>query len=468
VGAFSALTAKNDVTVQENGTLVRSTELAAPLTAFNILRLKREFGGSGHLGVIGTSSTDLESAGGYSPGSMLCPDGQFVQPNVRCFHDAFVGGADALVRSPSGNYVASGAFIQSLIHGGPPRTFVDGTTVNPGASAPGGWVRLAKEGGKHIIASAEYAGAGRDLDYNDVGYMQRQNFQELKGSFGYRTLEAGAHTIDTTTVFEASGRRNLSGVDLGQLYELSTRLHLRSFWTLAAAADFQPARFDDREIGNGAALERAGWAGWKVEVDTDPRGKLVAGFANQTQLIAGGAYAVAAQGTLALHALPQLDFELLPSVTWSGGEWRYGFNADTPGIFGRLAARSVSATLRASYTFTPQLSLQTYAQAFLASGHYSDLRAVAAPAGTLVHRAEIAAAPTMAAATPDFEEAALNVNVVLRWEYHLGSTLFLVYSRSQVPAVALTGQPASFDFRQLGNRASADVILFKISFWWST
>jgi hypothetical protein len=41
---------------------------------------------------------------------------------------------------------------------------------------------------------------------------------------------------------------------------------------------------------------------------------------------------------------------------------------------------------------------------------------------------------------PDFQEGVLNVNVVLRWEYRLGSTLFLA--------------PAS------------DVFLVKLSYWW--
>src|SRR5207253_2143271 len=140
------------------------------------------------------------------------------------------------------------------------------------------------------IASAEYTAAGRALDYNDVGYMQRQNFQELKGSVGYRTLDPTAHTLDTTTNLEASGRRNLSGVDLGQLYELNTRLHFRSFWTLSAAANLAPARYDDREIGDGAALQRGQWAGWKLQIDTDPRRSVVASLSNQTQLIADGAY----------------------------------------------------------------------------------------------------------------------------------------------------------------------------------
>ena len=36
---------------------------------------------------------------------------------------------------------------------------------------------------------------------------------------------------------------------------------------------------------------------------------------------------------------------------------------------------------------------------------------------------------------PDTLTATLNVNVVLRWEYRLGSTAFLVYTRAQTPAL---------------------------------
>jgi hypothetical protein len=70
--------------------------------------------------------------------------------------------------------------------------------------------------------------------------------------------------------------------------------------------------------------------------------------------------------------------------------------------------------------------------------------------------------------TPDFEQAALNLNVVFRWEYRLGSTLFLVYSRSQVPELSNVVSPASLQPRALGSRASADVILLKLSYWWSS
>ena len=65
IGALSALTAANDVTVYDNVNQRTTQRLAAPITAFNVLRLKRELGSGGHIGLIGTGSTTFESNGGY-------------------------------------------------------------------------------------------------------------------------------------------------------------------------------------------------------------------------------------------------------------------------------------------------------------------------------------------------------------------------------------------------------------------
>src|SRR5207247_2402436 len=109
-------------------------------------------------------------------------------------------------------------------------------------------------------------------------------------------------------------------------------------------------------------------------------------------------------------------------------------------LFGRLEAKSLGAVLRATYTFTPRLTLQTYAQLFLASGHYSDYQqfqsnpAGARPAIRLTDLTPYSGALPGSAANPDFQTGALNVNVVARWEYTLGSTLFVVYTRAQIPS----------------------------------
>jgi hypothetical protein len=489
LGALSALTGENSVAVVDSASRQQSNRVAAPTTAFNVLRLKRELGNAGHLGLIFTGASAFESTSSYPvTGSVVtCPSGATTVPGGRCFHDAYVGGFDGRWRSTDAQYVIGGALIGTYVRGGPeaPLPELDGTVIGPGSTSPGGWFRVAKEGGKHLLWSAEYTGAGRKLQYNDVGFMPRQNVQTGKLTLGWRTLEPGEYTLENTSAFEASESRNLSGLDLGQLYELNTRLRLLNFASVFAAADLAPARFDDREVGDGTALERARYLGWRLELASDPRGWFAANLANQTQIVGAGTYATNAQATLVLHALRQLDIELLPQLTWSAGEYRYARQASVDPtadyVFGRLSARSVSATLRATYTFTPQLTLQAYTQAFLASGHFSDLRAIprTGTSGAVVHLSDLSRAapplpnpdlpPPALTPNPDFEDASLNVNVVLRWEYRLGSTIYAVYSHSQIPTVVL-GPTATgtVDLHALGHGAAADVFLLKFSYWWAS
>ncbi|HTA19845.1 MAG TPA: DUF5916 domain-containing protein [Polyangia bacterium] len=487
IGTLTAVTGRNEVEVFEKATGATSNLLVAPLTAYNVLRLKREFGSSGHIGLMATGSTTHETDGGYETDptqndptmQQLCPSGAKTTPGARCFRDSYVTGVDGLWRSRSGDYVANGAIIESFIHGGPTITQLDGTNIGAGAHSTGGWARIAKEGGAHLLASATYSGAGRTLDYNDLGFMPRQNLHEATASIGYRTLEPGRFTLDTSSAVQVTERRSLSGLDLGQIYELNTRMRLRSYWTFFAAADLAPPHFDDREVGNGAALERGGYVGARLDLSSDPKRSVVMTFSGQAQRIQNDADAYTAQGSLTLSPVPQFNVSLAPQITWSAGEQRY--TAETvpssptdPNtldyVFGKLQAVSVGATLRVNYTFAPRLSLQTYAQAFLASGHFADLRLNAAIGGQKIRISDLEAAPpgTSLATNPDFEEAALNLNVVFRWEYRLGSTLFLVYSRSQVPDLGILMTPATLQPRALGTRASADVILLKLSYWWSS
>src|SRR6185503_10001106 len=114
---------------------------------------------------------------------------------------------------------------------------------------------------KHLLWSAEYTGAGRKLQYNDVGYMARQNIHAVKASIGWRTLDPGRFTLETSSALEVLQNRSLSGLDLGQQYSLNTRLRLHNFSSIFLAADVAPARFDDREVGTGVALERGSYWG---------------------------------------------------------------------------------------------------------------------------------------------------------------------------------------------------------------
>ncbi len=69
---------------------------------------------------------------------------------------------------------------------------------------------------------------------------------------------------------------------------------------------------------------------------------------------------------------------------------------------------------------------------------------------------------------PDFEQGVLNINVVLRWEYMLGSILYVVYTRAQVPTTVLgPTDMGTLNLGAVGRAPTSDAALVKLSFWWS-
>jgi hypothetical protein len=357
---------------------------------------------------------------------------------------------------------------------GAPVTFADGTVLGDGAMGGGVIFTLAKEGGKHWLWDVTYDGMSKKVHYDDAGFMRRQNSHHGVLGIVHRTLDPWGPTLETWTRADVQERDALSGLNLQREVRVNTWWRLKSFWQVFGEMHYRAAHFDDREVGDGAALERAGLVGHELAVSTDPRRRVSVGAWMQNQFLGDG-HQMQGDARLTLRVLPQLDVELLPQFSYTNGEPRYvdkiaGSTGGTDYRFGALRAKSLGATLRATYTFTPRLSLQTYAQLFLASGHYSDFQVASADAGApppVVHLRDLRQAAAAPSSNPDFREGVLNVNVVLRWEYLLGSTMFLVYTRSQAPVSSLAnGQIGRLDLGAVRRAPAADVLLLKLSYWW--
>jgi hypothetical protein len=165
-----------------------------------------------------------------------------------------------------------------------------------------------------------------------------------------------------------------------------------------------------------------------------------------------------------MRPLSQLDVELLPSWLHTTGEPRYIGPApgSTDLLFAAQDATTFGVTLRSTYTFAPTLSLQAYAQLFLAAARYRDF--ASHPAAREIRLADLtpAAAPTT---RPDLHDGALNLNLVLRWEYALGSAAYLVYTRAQAPQDP-TAADASLPLTAVYRGRADDVVMLKASYFW--
>lgn len=133
-----------------------------------------------------------------------------------------------------------------------------------------------------------------------------------------------------------------------------------------------------------------------------------------------------------------------------------------------LSQKTLSVTTRLNYTASPTLSFQFYGSPFVSVGEYGDWREVAN--GRALRYADRFRPFTLDGdpADNDFNFKQFRSNLVMRWEYRPGSTLFLVWGQGREQSHL---DPGSFrgwrDYQNLFSAHPANTFLVKASYWLS-
>jgi hypothetical protein len=181
-------------------------------------------------------------------------------------------------------------------------------------------------------------------------------------------------------------------------------------------------------------------------------------------------------------------------MSWNEPAWQYVTRKESDAgehyVFGQLEQRTVSLTTRLDYTFTPALSLQLYASPFVSAGRYSRFMEVSDPraerftdrflrfgAGQLTTTVDGDGERTYhvdrsgsgsgaySFSDPDFNVRELRSNLVLRWEYRPGSTLFLVWSQGRSDTTHDGAFDLGRDGRRLFRAPGSNVLMVKVNYW---
>jgi hypothetical protein len=151
-------------------------------------------------------------------------------------------------------------------------------------------------------------------------------------------------------------------------------------------------------------------------------------------------------------------------------QW-YGFYADAAGphyTFARLDQVTTSATLRLNYTFKPTMSLQAYMQPFVSKGTYTRVRQLSSTPRAENYDARFTPFDDPAVTTNPggFNFKEFQSNLVYRWEYRPGSTLFVVWNEGRQGYANQEGfTNFGSDIRNLMSLHPANTILVKMSYW---
>ena len=171
-------------------------------------------------------------------------------------------------------------------------------------------------------------------------------------------------------------------------------------------------------VGNRLSLSSEIGAAWESDV--------VAWSANETFLRSGSGWSIGREAS-SPDDLTDADFEafddngtldaILSSVDPAEADRYY------VSVFGARDTRSADITLRSTFTLTPKLSLQLYSQLFAARGRYDRFQIQQ----DRDHLADFDAYPKR----DEFSFSSLQSNLVLRWEYRPGSSLFVVWTHGR-------------------------------------
>jgi hypothetical protein len=181
-----------------------------------------------------------------------------------------------------------------------------------------------------------------------------------------------------------------------------------------------------------------------------------------------------------LNLNPEIDYKLLGRFSsafifsWSHNitdNQFFGRFTDAAGqhyTFAHLDQHTTSVTARLNYTFSPDMSLQTYLQPFVSKGKYSNVRQLSANPRAEAYDDRYAAYdnPDVTSDPGGFNFKQLQSNVVFRWEYKPGSTLFAVWNSGRQGFLPREGTE-SFrgDVSNLFDLHPANTFLVKVSYW---
>ncbi len=336
--------------------------------------------------------------------------------------------------------------------------------------------RVAKVGGKRLRFETAYQRRTPGFEINDIGFLRQADRQAW-------TSWAQLAFRDPTPTFRQL-RWNFNNWDYWSIAGLPTEravntnvhIELHNRWWLHAGGTLGQlgATYCDRCARGGPAIRQDPYIAPWFGIEGDGRRRLVPYlWINYSRRDEGRSESLRLSPELALKLSSRFNSGVSVSYAWDRNDTQYygTFTDSLTGVssftFAHLRQRTLSLTWRLDYTFTPTATLQLYASPFVTRGTYTRVRELEDPrAARYADRYQPYADSTVTADPGGFNFQQFRSNVVFRWEYRPGSTLFLVWGQGREhEADREGGQSFGADLRHLFRRRADNTFLLKVSYW---
>jgi hypothetical protein len=488
IGLVNGLTAQEFAVASDEADQEEDLQVA-PLSNYLSSRVKREFNeGNTILG------------GMFSLVNRISPDSAVASllPNA-----AISGGLDLMHYWDQKNYYFEVKAITSQLQGTPEAIlnkqlahthrfqrpdagYLEVDSLREQLSGHGGLFQIGKKGGNvNFNLRSQYRSPG--LNLNDMGYIRQADFIGESGDVSYEMNEPGEWIRNYTLKIFQEARWSFGGENTHHEVGASYSMMNNKLWSFSLAYSIDFTHLDTRELRGGPALrvDRQQMVGLSISTNTSKDLSGMAGFHFATLGEQGSRQEV---GYASVTWLPIRRLKLSGIVSLDRRRYHQqyvatlGSNDETLYLVGDIDHRSTSFTFRGELFLTPELSLQYYGSPFYSVGQYDNFRRVN-EAGSR----EISSrwSPVDVSydedlnqysfdynntaytfGNPDFSFMQFRSNLVFRWEYKLGSTLYLVWAHDRSGWESLFN-PVSDIMGDLFQQKGNHIFMVKLNFWFS-
>lgn len=486
-GVLESVTGKSFAEIDSLG--VKRKVLVEPLTNYLVARAQQDI-----------------NKGNTVVGAMITATNRKIEePHLDWLHrDAYSGGIDLLHHWAGRKYYVSARALASHVNGSedaisetqlssrrffqrPDNTYKNFDPDRTSLTGTGGQVIIGKKSGK-LVSDLGVTWQSPELELNDIGFMAQTDYVTQWFWMQYRILEPKAITRSQRFNINQWSEFDFGGRNLNEGYNVNAHAEFKNFWQSGGGVTYIARRASNADLRGGPTMHYPGRTFFWMYVSTDRRRKFSVDVNPELGLGQENHY----DGmflNLSLNYRPTnaLNVSVAPSFSRYTNDVQYVSTSEEGGadryVVARIDQTTARVVLRATYMLTPNLSIQYYGQPFGTSGRYSDFKRITTADASVYQQRFVRLGSNSLSllndvysvdengdgnanytfGKPDFNFGQFRSNMVVRWEYIPGSTLFLVWARERNGAF-YDNDPGherySFDFNQKGH----NIFLIKFTY----
>ncbi len=497
IGVLEALTQKEEARFRYLTTQQDGSAIAEPLTNYFVGRAVKQ------------SADGMTRFGGLITSVNRADDDPRVAQFLRS--DAFTGGLDWSHEWARRAWRSSGYFAGSHVRGdaraisstqlNPQRYYqrpdADHLELDTDATSLGGFAAQAqifKQSGLHWIGDLGAYAVSPGYEVNDLGFQSRADQIGVNGRIVYRQQTPGKRLRNYEIWSSFGYNANFDRLPIGNTLDGGVWAQFLNFSSLGISTGTNLGTNDDRLTRGGPLSRTTTNQRVFLNYNSDYRKRTTYSLnVGGNQWESGGWYKQAS-AFLTLKPAPNWNVSVGPNLQRYFDPGQYVMAVNDPlasATFGRryvfAGIRSTTLVMetRLNVTFSPELSLQFYAQPFISSGDYGSLKELRQPGtfsfneydrvGTVTEQNNGESfrvdpdgngrAPAFHAPNNDFNLRSLRGNAVVRWEWRPGSTVFFAWQQTRSDSALRGNFDVGRDRRALFQAQPDNIFLLKINYW---